>query len=211
MNTNSTCEYFYKTAESGHHHHYIFPALKKLLSKVKTNENRQIRVLDIGCGNGSLSNLIAKEGYEVVGIEESLSGFTTAMNSFPECKFIHANLYDIPYSDLGEDFDVVVSAEVIEHLAYPRELIKSAKKCLKSNGVLILTTPYHGYVKNLALALTGKMDNHFTVLWDGGHIKFFSVKTLTKLLITEGCNDYQFEFAGRFPYLWKSMLVLASF
>lgn len=211
MNTNSTCEYFYKTAESGHHHHYIFPALKKLLSKIKTNENRQLRVLDIGCGNGSLSNLIAKEGYEVVGIEESLSGFTTAINSFPECKFIHANLYDIPYSDLGEDFDVVVSAEVIEHLAYPRELIKSAKKCLKSNGVLILTTPYHGYVKNLALALTGKMDNHFTVLWDGGHIKFFSVKTLTKLLITEEFNNYQFEFAGRFPYLWKSMLVLASF
>jgi 2-polyprenyl-3-methyl-5-hydroxy-6-metoxy-1,4-benzoquinol methylase len=92
MNTNSTCEYFYKTAESGHHHHYIFPALKKLLSKIKTNEHRQLRVLDIGCGNGSLSNLIAKEGYEVVGIEESLSGFTTATNSFLECKFIHANL-----------------------------------------------------------------------------------------------------------------------
>lgn len=211
INTNSTCEYFYKTAESGHHHHYIFPLLKKLLSTIKTNEDRQLRLLDIGCGNGSLSNLIAKEGYEVVGIEESLSGFTTATNSFPECKFIHANLYDIPYSELGGDFDIVVSAEVIEHLVYPRELIKSARKCLKSNGVLILTTPYHGYVKNLALALTGKMDNHFTVLWDGGHIKFFSVNTLTKLLITEGFNNYQFEFAGRFPYLWKSMLVLASF
>jgi 2-polyprenyl-3-methyl-5-hydroxy-6-metoxy-1,4-benzoquinol methylase len=146
-----------------------------------------------------------------VGIEESLSGFTTATNSFLECKFIHANLYDIPYPDLGGDFDIVVSAEVIEHLVYPRELIKSARKCLKSNGVLILTTPYHGYVKNLALAITGKMDNHFTVLWDGGHIKFFSVNTLTKLLITEGFNNCQFEFAGRFPYLWKSMLVLASF
>jgi hypothetical protein len=55
------------------------------------------------------------------------------------------------------------------------------------------------------------MDNHFTALWDGGHIKFFSVKTLTKLLAAEEFNNYQFEFAGRFPYLWKSMLVLASF
>jgi hypothetical protein len=50
------------------------------------------------------------------------------------------------------------------------------------------------------------MDNHFHVLWDGGHIKFFSVKTLTALLKTEGFTDLHFNFAGRFPYLWKSML-----
>ncbi len=81
-----------------------------------------------------------------------------------------------------------------------------AQKCTKSGGHLILTTPYHGYFKNLVLALSGKMDNHFHVLWDGGHIKFFSVKTLTKFLETEGYTDTYFKFAGRFPYLWKSML-----
>ncbi len=211
VSTNSTCEYIYTTAESGHHHYYLLPALRKLLSKIKKNEDRPLRVLDIGSGNGSLSNLIAKEGYEVVGIEDSLTGIDTAIKNFPECKFLHASVYEIPYADLGGSFDVVISAEVIEHLVYPRELIKSAKKCLNPNGSLILTTPYHGYVKNLALALTGKMDNHFTALWDSGHIKFFSVKTLTKLLAAEEFNNYQFEFAGRFPYLWKSMLVLASF
>jgi len=77
---------------------------------------------------------------------------------------------------------------------------------LKPKGCLIITTPYHGYIKNLVLALSGKMDNHFHVLWDGGHIKFFSVKTLTALLKTEGFTDLHFNFAGRFPYLWKSML-----
>jgi 2-polyprenyl-3-methyl-5-hydroxy-6-metoxy-1,4-benzoquinol methylase len=99
---------------------------------------------------------------------------------------------------------------VIEHLLYPRELIKSAKKCLKPNGSLILTTPYHGYIKNCVLALTGKMDNHFTVLWDGGHIKFFSVKTLTKLLSDEKFTNLRFEFAGRFPFIAKSMLVSST-
>ena len=50
------------------------------------------------------------------------------------------------------------------------------------------------------------MDSHFTTLWDGGHIKFFSVKTLSSLLESEGFTNLQFDFAGRLPYLWKSML-----
>ncbi len=200
----------YTNAQSSHHHHYLLPSLLKLLSYTNQNESKQLRVLDIGCGNGSLSYLIAKQGYEVVGIEDSASGTALAAQSFPECKFVHASVYDIPFSDLGGDFDVVISTEVIEHLLYPRELIKAAKKCLKPNGLFILTTPYHGYIKNLVLALAGKMDSHFTVLWDGGHIKFFSVKTLTKLLAEEEFTNFKFEFAGRLPYLWKSMIVSAK-
>ncbi len=209
-NFSSNHEYTYTNSESGHHHNYLLPPLLKLLSNIKQDKSKKLRVLDIGCGNGSLSNLIAKQGYEVVGVEDSPSGVAEANKNFPECKFIHASVYDLPYSDLGGDFDIVISAEVIEHLFYPSELIKSAKKCLKPNGTLILTTPYHGYIKNLVLALTGKMDDHFTVLWDGGHIKFFSVKTLTKLLSDEKFTNLQFEFAGRFPFIAKSMLVSST-
>ena len=43
----------------------------------------------------------------------------------------------------------------------------------------MLSTPYHGYLKNLALAVSGRMDRHFTALHVGGHIKFFSIETLT--------------------------------
>lgn len=54
------------------------------------------------------------------------------------------------------------------------------------------------------------MDKHFTALWDGGHIKFFSVKTLTKLLQETGYQNIQFQFSGRVPYLWKSMICKAK-
>lgn len=73
-------------------------------------------------------------------------------------------------------FDVVISTEVIEHLYAPRSYMKMIKNILPNNGVVIISTPYHGYLKNLVMALTNKMDNHFTVLWDGGHIKFWSRK-----------------------------------
>lgn len=129
--------------------------LLELLSHGKSSSQQKPRVLDLGCGNGSLSNFIAQQGYEVVGVEDSESGFKEARLS-PNCHFIQASIYDLPYAELENSFDIVISSEVIEHLLYPRELVRAAKKCLKPNGRLILTTPYHGYLKNLVLALAGK-------------------------------------------------------
>jgi 2-polyprenyl-3-methyl-5-hydroxy-6-metoxy-1,4-benzoquinol methylase len=207
MTTNSTkYEYNYKNSRATHAHSFLTYPLLSMLPSVLDNTGQKLRVLDLGCGNGSLSNVIAQQGYEVVGVEESGQGIAVARSSFPNCEFIQGSIYDLPYKQLKNSFDVVISVEVIEHLFYPKELVKSARNCLKPGGRLILTTPYHGYLKNIILALSGKMDKHFTALWDGGHIKFFSVKTLTTLLETEGYTDINFQFAGRKPFLWKSML-----
>ncbi|MEQ8972147.1 MAG: class I SAM-dependent methyltransferase [Coleofasciculus sp. C1-SOL-03] len=208
--TLSKYNYAYQNNFSGHHHAYLIAPLLEMLSQVKSSSQQKLRVLDIGCGNGSLTHLIAQQGYEVVGIEESESGVTFASSSFPDCQFIQGSIYNLPYDKLDNSFDIVISCEVIEHLFYPRELVRAANKCLKPKGVLILTTPYHGYFKNLTLALSGKMDRHFTTLWDGGHIKFFSTKTLTELLKQEGYTNIKFRFSGRCPYLWKSMLCSSS-
>ena len=139
-------------------------------------------------------------------MEESKSGVQLAQEKFPDCRFIQGSIYDLPYTEIGGQFDLIISCEVIEHLFDPKAIVRNTKQLLKPNGRLILTTPYHGYLKNLALAISGKMDKHFTALWDGGHIKFFSVKTLKNLLTTEGYTNIEFKFAGRIPYLWKSML-----
>jgi hypothetical protein len=45
---------------------------------------------------------------------------------------------------------------------------------------------------------------------DGGHIKFFSVPTMKDLLKSENYTNIKFKFAGRFPYLWKSMLCYST-
>jgi 2-polyprenyl-6-hydroxyphenyl methylase/3-demethylubiquinone-9 3-methyltransferase len=80
---------------------------------------------------------------------------------------------------------------------------------LTDNGVAIITTPYHGYCKNLALAITGKMDKHFSPLWDHGHIKFWSVKTFTELLSQAGFRKINIRRVGRIPQLAKSMIAVA--
>jgi len=75
-------------------------------------------------------------------------------------------------------FDTIISTEVIEHLYDPGKYLDIIEQVLQSNGggELILSTPYHGYFKNLLIALHGKTDDHFSPLWDGGHIKFGPIK-----------------------------------
>jgi 2-polyprenyl-6-hydroxyphenyl methylase/3-demethylubiquinone-9 3-methyltransferase len=112
---------------------------------------------------------------------------------------------------LGEaPFDIVVSTEVIEHLYAPREYVRGCFHALKPGGRFVCTTPYHGYLKNLVLAILGKWDTHANPLWDGGHIKLWSRFTLTRLLVEAGFTDIQFRGAGRLPWLWMTMVVSAD-
>lgn len=73
----------------------------------------------------------------------------------------------------------------------------------------ILSTPYHGWLKNVAIAATGAWDKHHNPLWDHGHIKFWSRKTLRKLLEESGFTDVRFERVGRIPSLAKCMIAVA--
>jgi 2-polyprenyl-3-methyl-5-hydroxy-6-metoxy-1,4-benzoquinol methylase len=116
-------------------------------------------------------------------------------------------VYDNPEKIEESNFDAVVSTEVVEHLFYPGELLRFAKAKLKPNGYILLTTPYHGYLKNLMLSVFNQWDKHHTPLWDGGHIKFWSKSTLSNLLNENNFEVKEFVGCGRIPYLWKSMLI----
>jgi SAM-dependent methyltransferase len=109
-----------------------------------------------------------------------------------------------------QSFDVAIATEVIEHLVRPFNLPHFAKQLLRPGGHLIISTPYHGYLKNLILALTNRWDAHLNPFWDGGHIKFWSYKTLSQLLNESGFRIVRFIGAGRLPFLWKSMIVVAQ-
>lgn len=74
----------------------------------------------------------------------------------------------------------------------------------------MITTPYHGYLKNLVLTTLNKWDAHHMPLWHGGHIKFWSRRTLAMLLAENGFRVIGFSGVGRVPYLWKSMVLLAQ-
>jgi 2-polyprenyl-3-methyl-5-hydroxy-6-metoxy-1,4-benzoquinol methylase len=199
--------YLYEAATPSCAHAYLQEPVKELVRGIRTKG----RLLDLGCGNGSLSHELSKLGFEVHGLDRSESGIQLAREAFPDVQFrlgdVETDL--VPHAFPAESFDVVVSTEVVEHVFNPRQFMENAFQLLKPSGHFILSTPYHGYAKNLLLALSGKMDRHFTALWDGGHIKFWSRDTLSQLLQEKGFVDVKFVGAGRVPYVWKSMILVA--
>ena len=161
-------------------------------------------ICDLGCGNGHIAGRLASLGYDVTGIDASHSGIRIAASTYPNVNFNEAHID--PNLPAPEKFDLVISSDVIEHLYRPSDLLEAANSLLKPGGHILLGTPYHGYLKNLALAVAGRMESHFSALHDGGHIKFFSVKTLSQLLITHSFENPSFTFYGRAPWLWKNMI-----
>ena len=185
--------------ESGEKLTSVFVELVKKLDGVRS-------ICDLGCGNGHISGRLGALGYKVTGVDASASGIHIARRTFPNVTFIEA-LIDRDLN-LGQ-FDLVISSDVIEHLYRPSDLLDATVSQLKPGGHVLLGTPYHGYLKNLLLAATGKMDAHFSALHDGGHIKFFSISTLSRLMRSHGFDDLSFTFYGRAPWLWKNMICRA--
>ena len=169
------------------------------------------KICELGCGNGYFANDLASLGYEVIGVDLSESGIELAKKNYGDkVSFLHAPVNKETAEKIGRNsFDLVLSINVLAHIYRPSDLIEAAGILMKKEGCLIVTTPYHGYFKNLLLAISGKMDDHFNPLDDQGAIKFFSVKTLSTLIAQHGFTRLHFSFYGRAPWLWKTMICVA--
>lgn len=197
-------DFIFNNAEAQHTAPFLLPQVFALAGAVGPGT----RLLDVGCGNGYIASRFLERGCRVVGIDLSEQGISIARQAHPAARWELLAADDHILENLNEEpFDLVISTEVVEHLYDPRSYVRGCYAALKPGGRFICSTPYHGYWKNLALALFNKFDFHFTALWDGGHIKFWSRQTLSRLLAEAGFENLEFRGAGRCPYLWMSMVM----
>jgi 2-polyprenyl-6-hydroxyphenyl methylase/3-demethylubiquinone-9 3-methyltransferase len=115
-----------------------------------------LRLLDIGCGGGLLSEPMARLGAEVVGAD-------AAEGNIPVAR-VHAEKsgLDIDYrhttaeamAEAGESFDVVLNMEVVEHVADPLAFLTACRQLLKPGGLMICST-INRNPKSFAMAILG--------------------------------------------------------
>lgn len=203
MSTPIATSYSYRTAEGAHSDGYLWAAVEAILADHFRGRGR---VFDLGCGNGSFARRLQALGHDVSGVDPSEEGIARAREADPATTLERGSAYDALSEKFGT-FPMVVSLEVVEHLYFPRLFARCVHDLLEPGGKAIISTPYHGYWKNLALALSGKMDAHFTALWDHGHIKFWSETTLTELFREQGLDLESVHRVGRCPLLAKSMIL----
>jgi 2-polyprenyl-6-hydroxyphenyl methylase/3-demethylubiquinone-9 3-methyltransferase len=199
----------YRYADSGPScaHTYLLPAVRGELAGFFAS-GASWRVFDLGCGNGHLAAALAREGYEVFGVDPSIEGIAHARAAYPQLRLEIGSADDDLVTRFGR-FPAVISLKVIEHVYAPRDFARTLYDLVEPGGIALVSTPYHGYCKNLALAFTGKLDAHFTALWDHRHIKFWSMRTLGQLLREVGFEPARFLRVGRVPPLAKSMIAIA--
>ncbi len=143
-------------------------------------------ILDVGCGIGYLGEYYKNNGNYVVGLDASNVATAEAKKRLDEVYLIDLEADNWPTELLEKKFDIIISAEVIEHLLMPEDLLKKLKKLLKTDGELVITTPNFLVWSNRIKMLFGKFTYQAGGFWCRDHIHFFTLPELKKMLIDGG-------------------------
>ena len=147
-----------------------------------------LRILDIGCGGGLLSEPMSRLGAEVVGADAAVGNISVARlharQSGLNIDYRHTTAEDLLLED--ERFDVILNMEVIEHVADPQLFINSCGVLLNTNGLMICTT-INRNLKSYLFAIIGA-ERVMRWLPVGTHLwrKFIKPSELTHIINSAG-------------------------
>ncbi len=164
------------------------------------------KVIDVGCGRGEFCAYFKATGAHAEGIDLSETGIKYARAKHPGVTF-HAGLVDSLLPSRAGEFDLVFTSEVIEHLFDPASFLAACNQLLKPEGTLVVTTPFHGLIKNLLIDFANYA-GHYDPL--GQHIRFYDRKGLELVLDVAGFKGETWTGYGRPWPLWKSFFVVAK-
>lgn len=166
------------------------------------------RVLDIGCGIGAISEAVALlRNANVVAIEPDPIRANTAAEAGIDvhCGYLDQRLL----SSLGK-FDVLIMADVLEHIASPSSMLLLAKQAISPGGRLIISVPNVAHWSVRLSLLFGKFNYSVFGLLDATHVRWFTKDSLVRYLTRLGFTIHevaptagvQLSVYRRFPFSW---------
>lgn len=203
---------FYKELARIDDQHNSFDKIKNLLPQLKGTE----KIIDIGCGHGSVSHELIRKGFEVYGLEIN----DEALENLKSKGFKIIKKDITQPLEINDKFDLVLLLDVLEHLFDPFALLEEAKKITSEGGYIIISVPlYFDLLDRLKILFTGNiisLDNlcygrenykkFRTFNYD--HIRFFRPKEILEM----GSRiNLKFEKAEYLPtfYLGRNILLKA--
>ncbi len=205
MNVSEFYEQYWRQPEAAPESGQLVEERKALL-KVALNDLRPgARVLDIGCGSGVFTAFLQDTGFDVVGVDISQRAVRYARQRYPGIRF-EAVSVEHGLSFKNEEFDVVWCSEVLEHLFDVGAALTEINRVLPLGGKFVLTTLYHGLVKNLLICVL-TFERHYDPC--GPHIRFFTRRSLKLCLEKAGFTVERCAGVGRFWPVWMSHFVVA--
>jgi SAM-dependent methyltransferase len=169
-----------------------------LLQEVKPGD----RALDLGCGAGEFTAVLAEAGAQPVGVEVAEAARRRAQADHPELD-VRLVAIGAPLPMEDNSFDLVWSSEVIEHVADTARWLSEVRRVLAPGGRLLLTTPAHG---RLRVALGG-VERFSAPL--GDHLHLYTRRSLRGLLEEFGFAEVSVRSAGGPPLFRRLLLARA--
>lgn len=161
------------------------------------------RVLEIGAGPGAITRLLKEHGQCRVTAIELDGQAIEKLGAF--CDQVHRcdlNDHDWPSAVSAEgQFQVVVAADVLEHLYDPWATLRAMHDLLSEDGYLVVSLPHIGHQAVLVSLAAGHFDYHDWGLLDRTHIRFFGVENMQRLFEETGFKIVEADFLVRSPEL----------
>lgn len=147
---------------------------------------RDRRVLDLGCADGSLGEVLEAHGCKVTGVESDAEAAAVATTRIGDVVVADLDTLDLRAQFPDQQFDVIVCGDVLEHVRNPESVLSAAVALLAAEGSVVVSVPNvaHGGVR-LSL-LSGRWEYQDRGLLDRTHVRFFTRATLQQLLSGAG-------------------------
>jgi 2-polyprenyl-3-methyl-5-hydroxy-6-metoxy-1,4-benzoquinol methylase len=171
--------------------------LFRIAKKLENNST----VLDVGAGNGLFADVINELGIKINlhGIEPNQVGAEKASAKYKS--FYQGYLSDyISSHGLKNKYDVIILADVIEHVPNSINLLQEAKRILNDNGVIYLSVPNVAFASLRASLLAGSWDYQDWGLLERTHLRFFTKKTLVSVAKSIEMEITNIDYLRRNPF-----------
>ncbi|MEE8303427.1 MAG: class I SAM-dependent methyltransferase [Candidatus Tectomicrobia bacterium] len=159
------------------------------------------RVLDVGCASGYLAQRFKANGCSVTGIETDPE---EAEKARAYCDMVlTADANTVPASAFRDgSFDVIVYADVLEHMEHPDRVLRTQQRWLSSNGYAIVSLPNIAYMAIRLQLLLGQFNYRDFGILDRTHLRFYTLATAKELL-----HGAQYSVEGFAPVGWPSTIM----
>lgn len=169
---------FYKSAHLLEENKYNEIKLGKLKHFFPKNQ----KVLDYGCGDGTVTEMLSKEN-TAIGVDISKKAVEICRKKGIDCRLIEV---DKKLDFARNYFDCIFCLETIEHVFDTEALLKEFRRLLKKNGSLVITTPNIAQISNRIRFLFDIRLHYVETKIEAGHMRFFTKNSLEKLLKENG-------------------------
>lgn len=144
------------------------------------------KVLELGCASGYMSQALKNKGCYVIGVEYDTE---LAKLARKQCDCLiqgDLDIIDLSQELQGEQFDVIIVADVLEHLRDPKRILEQIKYLLKQNAFVVGSVPNIAHISVSLALLKGDFDYRPLGILDEGHKRFFTRRSLEHMLEESG-------------------------